>query len=196
MPVPPSSLMIHPVSIHRTYTDYVLNFITGTAEFTVGKTLTGFVSSATGIISSIVVTSGTWIGGDAAGYIVLYNVSGIYSSTETITDNGTIPGSALASGTQDEYIVLGIREETEVVTAANGRFAEDSATMTDTISGTTIPSVTMLLLPKNTDIQGNDLIVSANIGYEETYIVQKVRAVYGPIGLFFLIAELQSEVTV
>jgi hypothetical protein len=79
--------------------DVVLGFDTGTSEFTVGATLTGQTSGATAVIDGVTLTTGTWLGGDAAGTIALSNVSGSFEDGETVTDNGTVPGSGVADGT-------------------------------------------------------------------------------------------------
>ncbi|KPJ58503.1 MAG: hypothetical protein AMJ42_03165, partial [Deltaproteobacteria bacterium DG_8] len=80
-----------------------LAFDNGTAEFNVGATLTGQTSGATGVIDKVTVNSGSWVGGDAAGYLTLSSVSGTFQDNETIVDDGTSPGSALADGTIGWY---------------------------------------------------------------------------------------------
>jgi hypothetical protein len=80
----------------------ILEFDTGTITFTEGTTLTGQSSRATGLIDEVTVNSGTWLGGDAAGFLSLSNSSGAtvtFQDGEVILDNGTTPGSATAVGT-------------------------------------------------------------------------------------------------
>ncbi|NIP55958.1 MAG: hypothetical protein GWN13_29875, partial [Phycisphaerae bacterium] len=48
----------------------------GTVELKVGNKITGGTSGATGIVRAIELTSGTWTGGDAAGYIYFSSTTG------------------------------------------------------------------------------------------------------------------------
>jgi hypothetical protein len=80
----------------------ILGFDTGTEEFTEGTTLTGQLSGATATIDEVTVNAGTWLGGDAAGFLSLSNASSAtvtFQDGEELVDNGTIPGSATADGT-------------------------------------------------------------------------------------------------
>jgi hypothetical protein len=70
-------------------TEGFLAYNTQTAEFKIGKTLTGGTSAATGIIRGQRRTGAT-------GILYLSNVDGIFANAETITDSGS--GSAKASG--------------------------------------------------------------------------------------------------
>lgn len=63
-----------------------------TANFTIGKTLTGGTSGATGIIVADD-DQGT------TGTLTLEGVTGTFQNNETITDNASTPGSATANGT-------------------------------------------------------------------------------------------------
>ncbi len=73
-----------------------IDFDTGTAAFTEGGTLTGGTSAATATIKRVILVSGSWSGGDAAGYLILSGVSGTFQNNETITDGSG--GSAMADG--------------------------------------------------------------------------------------------------
>ena len=76
------------------YTDcgeWELNYESGTSDFTMGATLTGATSGATGVIK--------WFSGDtASGTLTLKEVSGTFHNGETITDDEG--GSASANGTE------------------------------------------------------------------------------------------------
>lgn len=64
---------------------WVLNFITGTAAIAEGSVVTGLTSGATGkALIAGVVTSGTYGGGNAAGYLVLTAVSGTFQNGENL----------------------------------------------------------------------------------------------------------------
>jgi hypothetical protein len=78
---------------------WVLNFDAGSADFAVGDIITGGTSAATGEVLVVTVTSGTWGGGNAAGRLVLFNVSGTFQDNEAITAAG---GAAVANGTASE----------------------------------------------------------------------------------------------
>ncbi|MEQ1888652.1 MAG: hypothetical protein ABL951_05660 [Alphaproteobacteria bacterium] len=64
---------------------WILNFTTGTAGVAEGDTVTGLTSAATGkALVASVVTSGSYGGGDAAGYLVLTVVSGTFQNAENL----------------------------------------------------------------------------------------------------------------
>ena len=77
-----------------------MTFDTGaTAALTVGETLTGGTSTATGTLLKVVITSGTVAGGDATGYILIDVLTGTFQSGETLTggtSGGTINSTSLA----------------------------------------------------------------------------------------------------
>lgn len=79
---------------------YTLNFVSGTAAFSEGDTVTGGTSSATGTVGRVLVTSGTWGGGNAAGRLILTSKTGNFNASETITSAG---GSATTNGTQTTH---------------------------------------------------------------------------------------------
>lgn len=77
-------------------TYYKLNFDGGTQDFAIGDIVTGGASSDFGEVLATIVTSGTWGGGNAAGYLILFNVTGgVFQDNETITATG---GAAVANG--------------------------------------------------------------------------------------------------
>ena len=64
---------------------YVLSFDAGSAEIAEDDTVTGVDSSATGIaVVDGIVTSGTYGGNDAAGDLILYNISGTFQNNENL----------------------------------------------------------------------------------------------------------------
>ena len=84
----------HPKPSNASYS--ILNFDAGTAEIEEEDTVTG-AGGATGEVLSVVLSSGTWAGGDAAGYLVLFNVSGDYVNNEALSVGGA--PKAVANGT-------------------------------------------------------------------------------------------------
>jgi len=84
---------------------WVLDFDAGTAAFSVGQIVTGTTSTATGEVLVVTVTSGSWAGSDAAGYLVLFNVSGTFQNNEAITSSGgaaTVNGQISERGSADD----------------------------------------------------------------------------------------------
>jgi hypothetical protein len=76
----------------------VLYFTAGTIEPTTGDTTTGGTSAATGKhLAAPVVESGTWAGGDAAGYAILGRVTGTFVDGEALTF-ATASGTNLTNG--------------------------------------------------------------------------------------------------
>lgn len=73
-----------------------LNYMSQTADFVVGQTLTGGVSGATGLIEYDL-DNGT------SGTLVLSNVNGTFNVSETITSSS---GSATSSGSQYDEIIV------------------------------------------------------------------------------------------
>lgn len=88
---------------------WVLNFDQGTAAISDGDTVTGASSGATGeALLDAVVTSGSYVGNDAAGYLVLGDVSGTYTNNENLQVSAVTKcvadGTAVAnSGTSDNH---------------------------------------------------------------------------------------------
>lgn len=84
----------------------------GTTAIAVGDTLTGASSGATGTVHKVILHSGSWAGGDGAGYVVLTSVSGTYTDTEGLevsasnvaTANGASATFALATGGRYVFI--------------------------------------------------------------------------------------------
>lgn len=81
-----------------------LKFGLGSVAPTVGETLTGGTSGATGVVEEIELMSGTYAGGDASGYIMLTSPTGIdddtglsYSAGESI--NGSTGGVGMMTAT-------------------------------------------------------------------------------------------------
>lgn len=74
-----------------------LTFNTGTNEILVGDTITGVTSSATAVITHVLITSGSWSGNDAAG-LIYYNPS---------TLSGTFQSETIKVGSTNSAIITG-----------------------------------------------------------------------------------------
>lgn len=70
-------------------------FDTGTAEIAAGDTVTG--TSATGLVVSVSVSSGSWAGGDAAGTLVLTSVTGAWADNDDIQVSAATKAKASAA---------------------------------------------------------------------------------------------------
>lgn len=101
---------------------YKLNYDGQTANFTVGQTVTGGTSGATGIIDAD-------LDGGATGTLTLHGVTGTFQDNETITDGAG--GSATANGTQTYF--------------TGGPFRDNEA-LTDPMTGAAVANGTSSLL--------------------------------------------------
>lgn len=82
-------------------TYYVLNFDAGTATIAEGATVTGATSGATGkALIAMVVSSGSFGGSNAAGYLVLTTVSGTFQDNENLQVSAVT--KCVANGTATE----------------------------------------------------------------------------------------------
>lgn len=90
---------------------WLLYFDTGTAEMSAGNTVTGGTSAATGEVLDVAVESGSWIGGDAAGYLVLFNVDGDFVDSENI-----LVGGATKAVTVNVAVARGFDNDTDDIT--------------------------------------------------------------------------------
>jgi hypothetical protein len=84
----PSVFLIHSSTLHHRLQNFTLSYCFGTAAFTAGSTLTGTTSHATATIVST--------GNLVFGTLTLHTVSGTFIDGEPLTDNGAIPGAAVA----------------------------------------------------------------------------------------------------
>lgn len=80
-----------PIASEASY--WLLNFDSGgLVEVEAESQAVGQTSGATGRVLLVVLTSGTWAGGDAAGYVIFYNVSGTFQDDEEVSYTGANPG--------------------------------------------------------------------------------------------------------
>jgi hypothetical protein len=73
-----------------------LVFSTGTGEIFDGQTVTGLSSGATGVVARVVLQTGTWGAGTAAGRLILSSTTGTFTSAENLRVGGV--NKALAGG--------------------------------------------------------------------------------------------------
>ena len=70
----------------------------GTTEIQEGDTVTGSISGETAVVKRVILTSGTWAGGDAAGRLIVYSVSGAFQAENLLVsaaDLATIAADAV-----------------------------------------------------------------------------------------------------
>lgn len=65
-----------------------LSFTSGTGEIVDGQTVTGATSGATGVVSRVVLQSGTWGAGTAAGRLILSSTTGTFTAAENLQVGG------------------------------------------------------------------------------------------------------------
>ena len=90
------------------HTYYEIRFDAGTAEPTVGETITGSSSGDTGVVVSVALESGTYAWSDAAGTIELSGVTGsalslAFEDDETLTGDSTCSVTANGQGIEKVY---------------------------------------------------------------------------------------------
>jgi len=90
----------------------VLGFDLGATEIQPGDEISDATSGATAVVDQVVVTSGTWTGGDAAGTMLLKKVVGSFG------DNHNLQVSSSTVAVADGNAVLGLRGYTAVGWAA------------------------------------------------------------------------------
>jgi hypothetical protein len=76
-----------------------LSFDSGSTKPVRGETITGQSSSKTATIGAVIVSSGTWGGGDAAGYMVIDSPSGAFTNNELLDGSTAGADFATADGT-------------------------------------------------------------------------------------------------
>lgn len=94
------------------YLFVTLPFTDGSVEPTLGETLTGAESGATGVVNRVDLQSGSWAGGDAAGYVYLVDPTGYkmdqwecFYAAESVT--GSTGGSGMLKVTSEANGILG-----------------------------------------------------------------------------------------
>ncbi len=74
-------------TIYLKMVDEKVSFVSGSHDFTVGETVTGEISNATGVIVAVVKESGDWVTSDAAGYLVIRGGNGLnFTANKNLTD--------------------------------------------------------------------------------------------------------------
>lgn len=96
-----------------------LSFSTGTAAIVDGNTVTGATSGATGVVARVVLQSGTFASGNAAGRLILSSSTGVFTSGENLTVAAAVKAIAGGAATQIT-LTTGGRYETVVANFGGG----------------------------------------------------------------------------
>lgn len=87
--------LIHTCTVQIRGQKQKLTIKTGTSAITAGMVLTGGTSHATATVETYTHTSGSWAGGDEAGYCILINITGTFQANEAVT--GATTGAAVVN---------------------------------------------------------------------------------------------------
>jgi len=175
--------LVHACQVLTTTQDNRLNFTSGSAVYTVGATATGQTSEASGVIKSVSVASGSWVAGNAAGYLILHSVSGAFLTGETITDNGVTPGLATTSGLLIPQTNAAGTPTTTTVTLPSdstyydclfSKITTSGNDVSATGAGKVIISSPMVSLPATAVVQEGDYIRTTEPNWAGTYEVQSI----------------------
>lgn len=101
----------------------LLAFDAGTSEISAGDTITGALSGNTAEVTSVTITSGSYAGSDAAGYISVKNNTGTWTNNENINVSGS--SKALVNGAAEPTsVTVAVADGTtyEQTLAPNGKY--------------------------------------------------------------------------
>lgn len=100
----------------------------GTTEISVGDTIKGATSNATAIVEQVLEYSGTWAGGDAAGFFVVRDLDGTFQSENVyISSDNT-------SGTDDATVTANVNHTVSIIDSGSGTTDIAAQTGNDAIS--------------------------------------------------------------
>lgn len=168
----PAVFRIHSATLHQLQQNFTLAYDGGSAVFTAGKTLIGITSGATAIIVSTGVA--------ADGTLTLHTITGTFQNDELLSDNGTIPGAAVANGTTAEaFDSNGELSKTDVTTTVSCRFVGPQESIR--MGGRNVPyivSTPRVLLPAGTAVNEGDTLTSTVLGFAGTFRINSVKQTY------------------
>lgn len=152
-------------TVERRMRKQKLSFDGGGGAIVVGDILEGFDTGAHGTVDRITISSGAWLTNDAAGYVILTNVKGLFEDNETLTTADA--GEAVANGanldfenTHSEYEYYWNPLQTRVPCHV---FATSKRAMVIDVGWTTYQTV-MCWLPITTTIGENEYRVVVTSG--------------------------------
>lgn len=101
----------------------------GTTEIAAGDTIKGATSGATAIVVEVLEYSGTWAGGDAAGFLVVRERSGTFGSENVYVSSDT------TSGTNDATVTAAVTHTVDIDTEVASATGNAAITRYDGSSG-------------------------------------------------------------
>lgn len=169
-------LLVHTCTINTRLKKQRLNYDQGTTTLTEDETVVGAASGATATIDEIILSSGAWVAGDAAGYLILSDVVGTFKDNEAITITST-GGAAVANGANIDYKNAGGEYlfYYKSTTGIECRFYTSSRRLVISEPGEYVKRPTKVLLMADTAIQEADKVTTTTTGFSGTY---KVMGVY------------------
>lgn len=152
-----------------------LAFDAGSAEISVGDTVVGATSAASGVVVAIQINSGTWGGSDAAGYLYLKDFNGT-----SYTDDENLQVSAATKAVANGAQVTGYREHT----AADWSSGDSIELMPDFDIAIDAPSTNQFEAPASESIQPAGLTFSCPNTATDGLSIASIAA-SGIYGLWF-----------
>lgn len=167
--------MVHTCQIKKVSQDQRLNFVSGSSPLYEGHPVQGSISGAFATIKTVTIESGAWVSGDAAGYLIISFVSGLFRDGETLKEGDT--EQAEVSGSQ-------IPQANRAGTPITSESLQPSKCLFRDISqgsgiqyfdgGEFVVKEPLLFLPANATIERGDFVIGEAPGYNTTYRVMKV----------------------
>jgi hypothetical protein len=173
----PDALLIHSATLTSRRQNFILGYDTGTAAFTVGKTLTGATSHATATIIGIPGTAITDSDGAAiytvpANTLLLHSITGTFQDNEVLVDNGTVPGAALVDGAVSEaFDIFGQLIYTDINVTTACRFSPQGTQIKG--SPLQVTTVDMVVFPGTVSVEMGDKVTAAQTGFTGDYTISK-----------------------
>jgi hypothetical protein len=90
----------------------LIQFDTGSVEIVAGDSIKGATSSKEATVTSVTITSGTWSGGSAAGYISVKNNTGTWTAAEDISVGGVKRAQIVSSPAQPTEVKVAVANGT------------------------------------------------------------------------------------
>lgn len=119
----------------------------GTTEVTPGAIIKGATSTATATVETVLLYSGTWAGGDAAGFFIVRDVNGTFTSEAAYISNDDTAGADDATVTANVTFTISIDTEVaaETTNAAITRYTGSTTAGIGFTIGSTVAEEAKLL---------------------------------------------------
>lgn len=176
----PTVFLIHAVTVQTRIQKQKLLYDGGTVAFTVGRTVKGSTSNATGAIDKVTGTVAT-------GILVFTVVTGVFQNDEPIAEIAPGTGAAVANGTLSNY-TNSYNQPEYYFTSAASTINVRLSTVSGSESGVQITEGGELVLPRVTALVPSTSVLTPAVnristtvtGYTGTYEVESVQPTYEP----------------